>query len=372
MRWATYLGYLTLIGSLGGTCFGIWRIYDQNRWITTFESIDTQVVSQRIEERKAKYFVLKLPVIEFEYTVEGRKYTSERTTPTECAGTTEWAEGVLEAYPIGRKVRARFDPRKPSDSYLIAKYGAEPYTIVLVTLVIAGMGLGVILEQVALSVAPSESQDSVSGTLLKPKRDHRSFSRTLFGVGMMGVLIGTPVAMHYLLVSTPPHDKIFLLFVGAFGIAVLVVIVWAMCGHWASAGFGTPELRMSPQQPVIGENIRITCSLPTRFAGMVRWMTLRLRCEAQKTAWFDISDEEREFLLLDQSEFLFQSTPVQSHGTLDAEVQFHLPIHVPPSSPTGEKSNMRIVWTLTLEGEGSSRRSLKNEYILRVEKITAC
>ncbi|MBC8357032.1 MAG: DUF3592 domain-containing protein [Planctomycetes bacterium] len=197
MRWATYLGYSTLLCGMGGICFGFWSIYDQHRKITTFEYVDAVVLSHRIEEEKAKYFVLQIPVVEFEYTIAGLKYVSDLTTPTECAGTEDWPKSVFEAYPVGSEVRAKVNPRRPNDAYLIAKYSAKPYLIVLVSVVIGAMGIGAILEQIALSNAPSDTQDTISGSLLRPKRDHRSLSRTLATVGTLGLFAGVPTTVHY-------------------------------------------------------------------------------------------------------------------------------------------------------------------------------
>ncbi|MBC8353102.1 MAG: hypothetical protein H8E66_13990 [Planctomycetes bacterium] len=158
----------------------------------------------------------------------------------------------------------------------------------------------------------------------------------------------------------------FPLLASAYGIAVLVLLAWAARDHWTSGGFGSPELRINHVRPSIGDNLQVSLVLPTRFNGTVQWMTLRLRCEAKDTSWFDISGEDPDTLLFEQREYLFRGVSVQSRGSLDGRAEFSLPRQLPPSSPAAETSNMRIVWTLYLEGEGNLRRSIKSEYILDI------
>ncbi len=60
-----------------------------------------------------------VPVIRYEYHVEGRPYASSRLNFSVVQGISEdWARGIADRYPVGKEVVVYYDPKKPSESVL--------------------------------------------------------------------------------------------------------------------------------------------------------------------------------------------------------------------------------------------------------------
>ena len=60
-----------------------------------------------------------VPVVRYEYRVEGRAYTSSRINFSVVQGISEdWARGITGRYPVGQEVVVYYDPQKPSDAVL--------------------------------------------------------------------------------------------------------------------------------------------------------------------------------------------------------------------------------------------------------------
>ncbi len=371
MRWALYIGYLTVLGSLGGVAYGVWEIYHQHRQITTAETVEALVLDARVEEESQKSFVLYAPVVEYKYQVDGSTFTSDVVTPTEIAGMKAWAEEVIKAYPIGETVSAKVAPGDPELSFLLSKYGPLPYLTVLVSVVVAAMGGGVILEQDEASDSPSKAITTAAGTQLWPKRDHRRQARAYMLLGCTGLVIGVLVMTHYFSVSTPPHDRLFLVLAGAYGIAVLVLLSWAGIERWKHGGFGTPQLVIDTSTPRLGDSIDVSVAIPTYFYGSLKSLTLRLDCEVKDRTIFDISGHDRGKVLMRQRELVLYATPVTRHGEVGGRVEFRPPANLEPSTPTDEKSNLHVVWTLYLAGEANLKRSINAEYVLNVMAAAA-
>lgn len=366
MRWIIYLGYFTFLVGLGGIVYGIWGVYEQHRKITTFQPVDAIVLSNRIDEKKAKYAVQYVPVVQYEYTVGQRRYVSTTTMPTESRGPKKWADQVLGRYPLGAQVQAQVDPHDPSDSFLLPKYGPSPYLAILISVVIVGFGIGVVHEQKMMCDDPPVPQAGGGGALLTPKHDHRGLARLLGVLASIGLLIGTPASLHYFSVSTPPVDGIFCFFTFMYNAAGLVMIAWGLHSHWTKGGFRAAELSIDKAQPVIGQPFNIMLSQPVRFDGTVHWMTLRLVCHAKKNVWFDISQSNGDAVLYERTVTLFRNHSVQASDILRTQAAFTLPGALPHSTPANDKSKVRIVWTLELKGQANRLRSLSNEYILEV------
>lgn len=83
-----------------------------------YETIDrnTSSSSSHRPTRRRQGF---MPIVEYEYAVAGRTYTSRHVKlDTEVGGSQSFAEGVNAKYPVGRIVTVRYDPKDPKRAYL--------------------------------------------------------------------------------------------------------------------------------------------------------------------------------------------------------------------------------------------------------------
>ena len=251
-RWVIVIGLLTIVVGIGGAGYGVWSIWNQHHVITSARPVMAEVVGHQTEDLKAKGFVAKVPLVKYEYTVDQKPYTCETVTPAELMLPETWAESVFKKFPIGAQTEAKYDPNDPSKAFLIAKYSVKPYLPLLVSLVIAAMGLGVVGEQLMNTDAATMTPTSWGAIALGAKKHHLTGARVFGVVGLIGLICGGPAILHHLTVSTSPHERMGFLLEGAYGIAVLTVLARSAMQFRQGSGFGTPVVTMD-RSPTIGQ-----------------------------------------------------------------------------------------------------------------------
>ncbi len=368
-RWVIVIGFITIIVGIGGAGYGVWAIWNQHHVITSARPVAATVVDHRTEDLKASGFVAKVPFVKYEYTVNQQPYTCETVTPAELMLPDTWAEAVFEEFPIGAQTEARYDPSDPSRAFLIAKYSVKPYLPLLVSLVIAAMGLGVVGEQLMNNDKPTTTSTSSDAMALGATQHHLTRARVLGIIGIVGLICGGPAILHHLMVSTSPHERMGFLLEGAFGIAVLVVLARSAMLFRQGYGFGTPEVTMD-RSPTIGQSLQLNISVPTRFTGAVD-LNARLKCEAKDIRLFNFSEEDPNTVLMERDFVLARSEPVVKGGEVTGTVELAFPGHMPPSTPVDSGERTHLVWSLVLTAAGSGGRKAETEYILSVARAQA-
>jgi len=216
------LGLLIMAVGIGGAGYGVWTIWQQHHTITSALPVPARVLEHQTEDLKASGFVAKVPLVKYEYTVDQKSYTSQTVTPAELMLPNEWAESVFEQFPVGATTEARYNPNAPGKAFLIPKYSVKPYLPLLVSLVIAALGLGVAAEQ----LMNGEGSTTGSGAAGPGTRKyHLTRARVLAIVGVVGLICGAPAILHHVSFSTPPHERMGFLLEGAYSIAVVTALV---------------------------------------------------------------------------------------------------------------------------------------------------
>jgi uncharacterized protein DUF3592 len=368
-RWIIALGLLTLLVGIGGTGYGVWTIWQQHDFITSARPVMAKVIDHQTKNLKASGFVARVPLVKYEYTVNQRPYTCEMVTPAELMLPDSWAESVFRQFPIGARTQAKYDPNDPSQAFLVAKYSVKPYLPLLVSLVIAALGLGVVGEQLANQETPTMEPTKSGGLALVAKQHHLTRARVLGIVGIIGLVGGAPAILHHLSVSTSPHERMGFLLEGAYGIAVLTVLARSAVQFRQGYGFGTPAVTMD-RSPTIGQPLELNLSVPTRFIGTVS-LNACLKCEAKDTRLFHFSEENPDAVLVDQKLLAIPSEPVTKDGKMTKTIDLIIPNHAPPSTPVNSSERTHVVWRLILTAEGSGGRKAETEYILPVTNAAA-
>jgi hypothetical protein len=277
-----------------------------------------------------------------------------------------WAESVFNQFPIGARTQAKYDPNDPGKAFLVAKYSVKPYLPLLVSLVIAALGLGVVGEQLMNHDSPAMAPTKSGAIALGARQHHLTRARVLGIVGIIGLICGAPAILHHLSVSTSPHERMGFLVEGAYGIAVLTVLARSARQFRQGYGFGSPVVTMD-RSPTIGQPLQLNLSIRTRFTGTVS-LNACLRCEAKDTRLFHFSEENPNAVLVDQKLLSIPSEPVTKDGELTRTVDLIIPDHMPPSTPVDSGERTHVVWSLILTAGGSGGRKAETEYVLSVLK----
>ena len=89
-----------------------------------------RVLSSRVEEyvdivgsrgsRSRARIKLYRPIVTYEYTIDGRRFQSNRITqsPAWNRGAPDFAEQIVQRYPAGSVIDVRYNPKRPADSVL--------------------------------------------------------------------------------------------------------------------------------------------------------------------------------------------------------------------------------------------------------------
>lgn len=141
-KWFQYLFFIIVVG------FGAVFTYLPGRELIQYRSATTRYlpVEARILSHELKEVVDHegdpswTPVISYEYAVGGQIYQSKNVTPLPLASFKDWAESVLDRFPVGTVQTAYYDPVQPDQAYLhrtkfsAVYYGALGFGVLLLVL----------------------------------------------------------------------------------------------------------------------------------------------------------------------------------------------------------------------------------------------
>lgn len=357
-------GLVAMVVGLGCAGYGAWTIWQQHRIIASAVLVDAKVLSHDTKDLKASGFKAKIPLVKYEYTVDGKSHTAETVTPSEFMLPDTWADSVFQQFPVGAETKAYYDPADPSQAFLVGKYSMKPYLPVLVGLVIAAMGLGVIAEQLLNRDAPATAPTRTGAIGLVAKQHHLTQARVFGFVGLVGLVFGAPAIAHHLSVSTSPHERMGFLLEGAYAIAVVFALVRSALSFRQGGGFGTPVVTID-RAPTLGHPLRVTASIPTRFEGTAQ-LRASLKCETKDNRIFSTSEENLNAVLSEQQSELVASQAVRRGDELAGTAEFDVVEFMPPSSPVDSNEKTVTVWSLILTAEGNGGRKAETTYILSV------
>lgn len=118
-------GVLSLGGGTALVVDALRSIRYRRRARSTFERVDATVVDAAVHE-PATGGGQAVPHVEYEYTVDGVTYTSRSLWPTRAASPERVdrssARRIVEDYPAGADVIARYDPVDPERVYLVEQF----------------------------------------------------------------------------------------------------------------------------------------------------------------------------------------------------------------------------------------------------------
>ena len=138
------------LGSLVGCCYGlvqIARVVAASRWPTVEgEILEAHLIQTGFDARGLQERVI------YGYTVDGHRFVNDRVrfgpqpqraSIIPVAGYPIASSSVAGIYPVGRRVRVRYNPRQPKDSVL----HAQPNLAVVLVFTIAVVTLLVLFER---------------------------------------------------------------------------------------------------------------------------------------------------------------------------------------------------------------------------------
>ncbi|MEP6984862.1 MAG: DUF3592 domain-containing protein [Chloroflexota bacterium] len=87
---------------------------------TTGQILVSNVHSRRSSSSNGTHHTVYEPKIQYEYTVDGKRYQSKQLSYSVVAGTSaeSWAQGIVDRYPQGSSVQVYYNSSKPSEAVL--------------------------------------------------------------------------------------------------------------------------------------------------------------------------------------------------------------------------------------------------------------
>jgi hypothetical protein len=119
-------------------------------------------------------------------------------------------------------------------------------------------------------------------------------------------------------------------------------------------------------RPKPGDTVHLDVTVPVLFNGYLNAISVRLACESKDQAWFDISGQDHDQVLMQQEADLAQAMQVIDGEQIKGKGHFVLAPMLPPSTAPTDNARMHTIWTLRLQVKANLGRSLEAEYILNV------
>lgn len=368
MRWLVGIVWCIVAAALGGIIYGGWGAIAQQRLITTAQPVPGVVLGQRLETQKVRSFVLYMPAVDYKYTVDGKDYQSDTTYPTEDYGRKEEAEAVLNRFPVDAEVSVFIAPHDPAQSFLIHQYGPDPYLAILASFIVLCMGLAGVDELQTRSQTLPTFDEELPGNVLIARNGKQQEARMVAKMVAIGLIFGTPIGLHYIVMTFPLHNRLFAALFAGYNLAGISFGCWATWHLWIRRGFGKPQVAADTSTPTLGRIFNLQLTQPIHFAGTINRLSLDVILQKQNKSLFDAEndDDSPDPVLFRWGDVLVEDLPVSGIETLDYTLEVLLPADLRPSTPPTDRSKWHDVWTVRLRGEGSGGRIVDTDFNLFV------
>lgn len=137
-----FLSLFVLVGA-GAAAYGV-RDLSVASAATSWPTAEGVVLASRVEASttggsRHSYY----PEVRYSYAVDGRSYEGTRVRISKIGSSDpDGAQGVVDAYPVGRRVEVRYDPAQPDACVLEAGVGAGEWFLPLFGLTFIAAGVG--------------------------------------------------------------------------------------------------------------------------------------------------------------------------------------------------------------------------------------
>lgn len=107
-------------------------------------TIEGEVISSEIVTNGGRRTVKYRAAIQYEYSVNGRKYSSDKVTIMPTKGTRDKAQRQVNKYPVGKTISVHYDPNEPEFAVLEPGRTGYIYLPFILGAVFATIGLCVL------------------------------------------------------------------------------------------------------------------------------------------------------------------------------------------------------------------------------------
>lgn len=148
-KWFLYLICVVLL-AFGTVCTyqGAQRILQHRASVTEFLPMGVRILSHDLDRdvEQLGYSSGYMPVISYEYEVDGQIYESDTVLTVPFHGEKEWAEDILAQFPIGSVQQAYYNPASPEQTYLIESTSPDGYVFLILGLVLFLFGSAMLIQ----------------------------------------------------------------------------------------------------------------------------------------------------------------------------------------------------------------------------------
>lgn len=140
-----------VFGSVGGAL-----LFRETTRLRSWLPVEATVISTNVVSHSSKDGRTYSPLVVYNYSVNGRTYTSRHTLPISESRSGHWAYNVIARFTPGQHYTAWFNPGDPSDAFIVRAHST-------VAVVFFGIGLILFIFGVALSVSGRQESRRPAG-----------------------------------------------------------------------------------------------------------------------------------------------------------------------------------------------------------------
>jgi hypothetical protein len=358
-----------LIVTIFGTIFpgiGWYTGTVQHYRFTTYQPIDAQIASTRIESSYDKHGTHYEPVIAYSYTVNGVLYQSIRLSPVgRISGDSGWAHRIVAEYPLGSTTTAWYSPADPSSAFLRRETSCFPYIFALVPF--APLGLFLIFMSLHAGRQPPPPAPVDSGWFQVAEEGTLRGRFRISAAAAFGWYLYAALVLGDYLYLTRELD-VFLCVVTPICILVGLAFLIPAWRLWKlSHEFLDADLRISHRQIRLGDTVQVKLCQPVMRNLQIEQLSLGLVCliddkiHTAKSTTYSTSENWSEWRDLTVNRFY------QAGKSIDVEGHFTVPAEVNASSPKNSREYPYYRWYLALGVITSAEPKLTVYFPVRVE-----
>ncbi len=135
LRLERYLIVVMLLVAAVFVAAGVHLASEEQRSLRQFSLVTVTVEGVRVESRLGDNGeTMRRASVTYSYQVEGISYRSDRVTPLDEWRQGGWASEIAQRFTPGRQYEGYYDPRDPSQAYLLRRRNAVPLVLIAIPL----------------------------------------------------------------------------------------------------------------------------------------------------------------------------------------------------------------------------------------------
>jgi hypothetical protein len=349
-------------------------VLDQQRIIADARPVPGTVVSAKVHEStltdpKNRRTTTYRPVVYYRFSLGNTIFTSGRVFPLSQDSSQSRAQQIVDRYKPGANVTVWYDPKNPTESFLIREWSFAPYLLILcaMTFLATGLGFWAAGPWRRKQVWPPKA-GSGGWFELTPRANLAAVRRPWRAASLAWFAIGALVAWHYFVHADQPYELMALIAVPLYFLIGLIPLVRFFHHRKLSRVMRDARVTVNTDTFWIGKTFNLKLEQRYRKPAQIDSLRIGLICEKldrqQNPRGKPITMRTVQFESWEEAAANVQASADQP---LAAKTKLTPPKDQLPTTPETQRELPRFNWRLVVEVKTARYPTYRAEYPIVVE-----